>query len=355
MANILDKVSEKFDYNGLKKLKDISYYSALGMSWASILTPLEVDLVLYPVEILFLILVLNLNADKTKDVRNIREMYDEVISDYVKMINVLGLQNPVEVSAFFERCYRDGILSRNKRFVFDTSNVRDVHSLFGSNIINGEGVCRHIASMLNDIYISMGIDSNVLLVHMRNRTLVPSVDMTKQGLTKEELYEFIDMTSISTEERKIAKEVVDEFIECIGEHLTIDVVLSKVKGRPHANHAINLVINDGKAFCLDPTNACSLKLNRQDPRFLVDMVDPKIFIDWPGYGYSKTSMKETKKAKKDILLPSTSFEEDLATRKKIQLLYEDNLDVVDYFYRKHNEEYKEISNEMVKIKAKSKK
>lgn len=353
--NILDKFSGKFNYNDLKKLKDVGYYSALGMSWASILTPWQVDVVIFPTEILLLILSFGLSVDNTKDVRNIREMYDEVIDDYAKMVKSLELKSPVEISAFFERCYRDGYLSRDKNFVFGSDNARDIYSIFGSNVINGEAVCRHISHMLNDVYSRMGIDSNILLVHMRERKLVPSVDMTKKGLTKEELYELVDCTSISSEERKYAKMIIDEFIECVGEHLCIDVKLADVKGRPRSNHAINLVIHDGKAFCLDPTNACTFKLNRQDPRFLVDMMDPKIFIDWPGYGYAKTSMKEVKQAKKDILLPSTSFEEDVETRKRVQLFYEDNIDIIDYFYRKHNEEYKDISNELGKIKVKRKK
>jgi ABC-type multidrug transport system ATPase subunit len=47
--------------------------------------------------------------------------------------------------------------------------------------------------------------------------------------------------------------------------------------------------------------------------------------------------------------------EDVATRKRIQTLFEENIDIVDYFYQKHNEAYHEISNELMKIKVKEKK
>ena len=348
-------ISHKFNYNDLKKFKEIGYYSSLGMSWCTILTPWQADLVIFPLEIALLFLSFSLDAAKTRDVTNIKEMYLEVVSDYAKMIKSLELKDPVEVSAFFERSYRDSYLSRDKKFCFGDSGARDVPSIFGSNVIAGEGVCRHISFMLDDIYKSLGIDSNLLLLYLRKRILVPTIDMNKQGLTKEELYELVDSTTISTEEREYAKEIIDEFIEIVGEHLSIDVELEEVKGRPRPNHVINFVVHDNKTFFIDPTNICSFKLNRQDPRFLVDMADPKVLIDWSRYDYSRASIKKMKQAKKDILLPSTSFEEDVATRKRIQTFFEENLDVVDYFYQKHNEAYHEISNELMKIKVKEKK
>lgn len=353
--SVLDKISHKFNYNDIKKFKEIGYYSALGMSWASILTPWQVDAVVFPVEMALLILALSIDASKTRDVTNIKEMYLEVVSDYVKLIKSLELKDPVEISSFFEKTYRDGYLSRDKNFVFGDSNARDIPSIFGSNVMTGEGVCRHIAYMLDDIYRNMDIDSNLLLLHMRRRILVPNIDMTKQGLTKKELYDFVDSTTISSEEREYAKGIIDEFIEVVGEHLSIGVALEEVKGRPRPNHVINFVVHDNKAFCIDPTNASMLKLNRQDPRFLVDMVDPKIFIDWPSYDYSRASTKKIKQAKKDILLPSTSLEEDVETKKKIQMFYEENIDIVDCFYQKHNEAYHDITNELMKIKVKQKK
>ena len=355
VVSVLDKISHGFNYNDLKRFKEIGYYSALGLSWGTILTPWQADLVIIPVELALFILSFSLNSAKTRDVTNIREMYSEVVSDYAKMIKRLELKEPVEISAFFERSYRDGYLSRDKKFSFGDKKVRDIPTIFGSNIMTGEGVCRHIAYMLDDIYRDMGIDSNLLLVHMRKRILVPSVDMSKQGLTKEELYDFVDSTTISSEEREYAKRIIDEFIDIVGEHLSIDVGFEDVKGRPSPNHVVNFVVNDKKAFLIDPTNSCMLKLNRQDPRFLVDMVDPKILIDWPSYDYSRASSKKMKQAKKDILLPSTSFEEDVVTRKRIQTLFEENIDIVDYFYQKHNEAYHEISNELMKIKVKEKK
>ncbi len=352
--SVLDKISHKFNYNDIKKFKEIGYYSALGMSWASILTPWQVDAVVFPVEMALLVLALSIDASKTKDITNIREIYSEVVADYAKMIKSLELKDPVEISAFFERTYRDGYLSRDKSFSFGDSNARDIPSIFGSNVMTGEGVCRHISYLLDDVYRDMGIDSNLLLLHMRKRILVPSIDMNKKGLTKEELYEFVDCTTISTEEREYAKSIIDELIDIVGEHFSINVALEEVKGRPRPNHVINFVIHNNKAFCIDPTNACMFKLNRQDPKFLVDMIDPKVLIDWPSYDYSRASTKKIKQAKKDILLPSTSFEEDLATRKKIQTFYEENIDKVDCFYRKHNEAYHEITNELMKIKVKQK-
>ena len=104
-----------------------------------------------------IILTFSLNSAKTRDVTNIREMYSEVISDYAKMIKRLELKDPVEISAFFQRSYRNGYLSCDKKFSFGDKNVRDIPTIFGSNVMMGEGVCRHIAYMLDDIYRDIGI------------------------------------------------------------------------------------------------------------------------------------------------------------------------------------------------------
>lgn len=350
MSNIFDSLSSKMDYNTLSKFKKIGYYSALGMSWGTIFTPWEADMFIIPLQLGLLTFSLWLNTEKTSDITKIKSTYDEVIKDYNKLNEMFGLKDPVSISAFFERFYRDGYLSKNKEFSFSTSNVRDVHPVFGANIMNGEGVCRHIAFMLDDIYKDYGVDSNVLLVYLRKRMLVPEINMEKQGLTRKELYEFIDSANVSSEEREMAREIVDEFIDHFGEHLSIGVLIEKERFRPSSNHAINFAFYNNRAFCLDPTNGCTYKLNREDPRFLCDHIDPKIFIDWSGYGYARTSSKSIKEAKKQIMCSSTTFEEDIEIMKKVQALYEDNLDIVDRFYSTHKEAYSDISNDLMKIK-----
>ena len=64
-------ISHKFNYNDLKRFKEIGYYSSLGMSWCTILTPWQADLVIFPLEMALLFLSFSLDAAKTRDVTNI--------------------------------------------------------------------------------------------------------------------------------------------------------------------------------------------------------------------------------------------------------------------------------------------
>lgn len=52
-----------------------------------------------------------------------------------------------------------GYLSKDKKFHFGKDKVKDIMTIQGTNIINGEAVCRHIAQMLKDIYLDYGITS----------------------------------------------------------------------------------------------------------------------------------------------------------------------------------------------------
>jgi len=351
----MDIISGKMNYNDLFKLKNMSYYSALGMTWVNFLTPWQVDLVLIPVQMGVLLFSVSLNENKCKDIIELKKIYDEVIVDYNKLNKVFNLTDPIEVSGLFEMVYRNGYLSQGKKFIFGDTEARDIRLIKSANVINGEGVCRHIASMLNDIYKEMGIESNLLPVYLRNRQLKPIIDLNKPGLTKDEIFQMIEFSPMSTYAKEDAKLIMSEFIKHFGEHLTVETSFLEKRPKHKANHVINLVINDDKVFFIDPTNFCNYQLNQESPKHLMDEVDSKIYMDWNGFNWYQATNKEIKTAKKQILLPTVSLDETQKIRCNMIDLYRGNLDIFEKFYSEHQEAYQEISNNLMKLKVRGRK
>ncbi len=84
---------------------------------------------------------------------------------YVKLNRIFEFQNPIEIYTFYNKMLYDGYLSKNKEFHFGETTIRDIKDIYSSNIMNGEAVCRHIATMLKEIYNAYGIEGNTLTVY----------------------------------------------------------------------------------------------------------------------------------------------------------------------------------------------
>ena len=95
----------------------------------------------------------------TKDIIEIRKLYNNLIKDYNKLNKIFDFQNPVEIYTLYNKMLYAGYLSKDKKFHFGKDKVKDIMTIQGTNIINGEAVCRHIAQMLKDIYLDYGITS----------------------------------------------------------------------------------------------------------------------------------------------------------------------------------------------------
>lgn len=107
--------------------------------------------------------VLSNGANYTKDVQELKRMYDEFIKEYNKLNRILEFNNPLEIETLFCYMYSHGYLSRKKYFNYlDDTKSLNKPVLMGCDIFNGVGVCRNISTMLNDIYSDYGIESCIL-------------------------------------------------------------------------------------------------------------------------------------------------------------------------------------------------
>lgn len=167
----------------------------------------------------------------TSDYKELKEMYNKVVANTCNLIRELELNHPIEIFSSYVYLYRNGYLSYEKYFMYD-SNLKDIARLGGIDVIRGKGVCRNIAAHLTDIYNSLGYNSSVAAVY------VPPIDSLNTQ-------KYCDTDLVDSEEAK-------QFVNAV-------MFLSKYIRL--SNHMITKVIDGSNSYILDPTNDGLLHYN----------------------------------------------------------------------------------------------
>lgn len=107
-----------------------------------------------------LLLSIPINVEKSKEIIQIRNIYNDIMNEYCKLHKTFEVNDALEMYFLYCVAYSFGYLSVNKNFEYNTNyGFVDIESIMGVNVINGVGVCRHITAMLADIYSNSFIES----------------------------------------------------------------------------------------------------------------------------------------------------------------------------------------------------
>ena len=274
----------------------------------------------------------------SKDIIEIKKIYNEIINDYGKLNKNLNLENPVEVYTLFNYALRKGYLSRNKNFT-EYNKASRMKTILGVYPITGVGVCRHIAQTLKDVLKASGIESNTLNVFQR-------------PYTKEEAKEIIvkraneKLENINVPE-KVKIEMLANYI--LQELEKLNPVMTKIDKSIEkcGNHVITVAVKGGKLHLLDST---------QERIYKLDSNKTILTSDFEGYTGARIIKKtffgtrnEFTNVKKQIMLPQTSEEEDNGYIKQTILLAKECDDMFQNFYDEHKDAYEEIYQKTIKF------
>lgn len=160
----------------------------------------------------------------TKEYKELKGMYDEVVKNTSSLLNELNVDDPNVLFAIYVYLYRGGYLSYNHSFEY-SSDMKDFALLSGLDVIRGTGVCRSISSFLTDLCIEQDYIATNLMVNTTERTCKNLQKMSLQTLRKE----------FSGKE--------------LGEIVSI---IAKIISLP--NHIITLVKDNDMSYIFDPMN-----------------------------------------------------------------------------------------------------
>ena len=340
-------LAENIRSSNLKIMKDASNYTGTFLGTLGILTGIPAGFVLVPVGAGLICLSGKLENGTCKEAVEAKEIYDGIITDYNKINKDFGLEEPVSICSLADYAIQDGYFSVDKKYTFGQYDVKDIKGIGGANIMAGKGVCRHISALLMDIYNDYGMESYVIGVGVRGADFKIDIDLTKDGLSREELHSRIESLNYSASKTSFKKREIDRKLESVGEHVFIVPDFEK-KPKNKVNHAINIVFHDGLVYFLDATQTRTYKLNRDNPKFLCDYFDDRINYDTSFIRFN--SDYDASRVKEGILLPSTEIASDISVMTSTKALYKDNRDIFEKFYNEHKEGYQEVANVLRKIK-----
>lgn len=339
MDKVIKKIYSNINYNTSELLSDVNLgliLTTFGTGFFSLGANLNNAASLMMLSILNMIYYIYSEEEKlslyTKDMIEIRKLYSNLIKDYNKLNKIFGFQNPVEIYTLYNKMLYAGYLSKDKEFHFGVDKVKDIMTIQGTNVINGEAACRHIAPMLRDIYLNYGITSYDISVFQKDTT----TDLSLLLYYQKELQKISDIKGIPVEDLNYLLE--DKIQEAFAYQRASDD-----KGKL-TNHRIVKAVYQEKDYYLDPTQTRMYKPSNKVPNLLISedgRRDTKI-------------MPRANSSKAMEVNSSTKFSEDLKYVRSTISIYEQNKDILERFYKEHQELYNYMSNLLSNIKVKRK-
>ena len=168
----------KINYNTYNNIQNTLLLSGTGLLLTNDLIPRQypmlnnsIDVIIWATIVINLAMTCSNGKNHTKDVIQIRDLYQEFIKNYNKLNKIFDLSDPIQIYTMFNYLLYKGYLSKDKNFQFSGKQARDINCLSGTNVITGQAVCRHISAMLTDILNDYGIESSQLGVYSRHYSI----------------------------------------------------------------------------------------------------------------------------------------------------------------------------------------
>lgn len=357
--NKFKKLCGCIDYNTYGNLQNILCASSLGLSIASEFIP-EYSSLYSPIDTLsyvslaaFIGLTYSNCKNYSKDVNQIRELYQEFIKNYNKLNKIFDLNDPIQINTMFSYLLYEGYLSKDKEFEFSSKQARDITNLIGANIITGKGVCCHISSMLTDIMNDYGIQSKQLGVYSKHYDININI-LEEPKYTKEELMIWCRTHIADENTYSFITKLIDKLIDEMKKNVELSYVITDEKNpvkRKIGNHAISVAFKDGKTYFLDPTQSRIYRLTEDNKDILYDDECDNI----PIRTISTLILNEKKDfyTLKQLLSKHCQYiskEEEKDMIKKTLEICNGNMDIFEQFYNQNSELYNDISSKILNIK-----
>lgn len=113
----------------------------------------------------------------TDEYKECLELYNSLTTDIAYFIKSLHLKDSLDIGMFYQELLYNGFLSKENNFNYHIYDMDEgiCPEIYGARISSGTGVCRHIASLLKDIYEKLGYTASYLSVGGAKSTLLSNI------------------------------------------------------------------------------------------------------------------------------------------------------------------------------------
>lgn len=358
MENKFHQICNKINYNTYQNIQSGVSATSFWTIVASILTeqyPMlsnSLEVVATTSLLTYLGMIYSNGKIHTKDITEIKAFYQEFIVNYNQMNRDFGFNNPIQIHTMFNYLLYEGYLSKGKEFQFSGEQARDIMTIYGTNIIMGKGVCRHISSMLKDILNDYGMGAFNLGCYTRSYNV--NINMTQeQKYSYEELKMWV--------KNHITDERTNEFLNALIEELQKQEKYAELSYEREeeknfikkmcGNHVICFTRYDNVDYYLDSTQDRIYRFDSESNTLYDNEEDSDMKIRQVSSLLCNSS-KEYLKLGEMLKNPnqSISLEEEQKLVQETKKLCKQNMDIFEQFYHDNSELYDEISNRLIKIK-----
>lgn len=243
--------------------------------------------------------------------------YREFVSDYVKLLNDIGIIKPTDTAFFYRLCLKDGYFSidRTNSFQFPKNNeVCLPPEILGAKVTTSSSICRNNASFLTDVL---------------NTKNVPSINV------------FV----------KLSRLKIEIFPSFLDRHYKLSY-----------NHQITAFIEDNKLRTYDPTNDLNFNLSELKIKGETIEIGREIYTKVNALIYSDTCYEKEQEERKKLKTyekANISEKEWREKRREVREKYQSAKSDLEDFWHEQKEKieflskgYEEISiskNQKVKM------
>lgn len=348
------------DYNTYNKIQSILGISSVGMTLTNDLIlsqyPIlnsSVDALTYLSIAAYLGLAWSNGKNYTRDIKQIRSLYQEFITNYNKLNKVFDLNDPIQIHTMFNYLLYKGYLSIDKNFEFLNKKERDINVLYGTNVIAGKAVCRHISAMLTDILNDYGIESSQLGVYSMDYSVNINI-LEQPKYTKEELVNWVQTHITDEQTYSIVMKFIEELVDKRSQSIELSTEMIEDKNilkRKVGNHAITFSVKDGKSYYLDPTQTRIYRMRENDKNVLYDDEYDRVPIKLlPSIVLNNFKDYLRMREKLSQQYPSVTREEEKQMIERTINDCKNNIDIFEQFYNENSDLYSDISSKVLRIK-----
>lgn len=274
----------------------------------------------------FLILSNTHGEEYTKDVNEIKRLYNIFLNNYTSLNQEFAFNNAIEIYAMYEYLLHEGYLSKDHNFKFSSSGYYDIKRINGIHVINGVGVCRHVSALLTDILKSSNIISSEVICRLNNDSDIMLLNQLKEYILKE------------TNEMHLLKKI-DKKIK----------IIQKENQKVQPYHMISYTEEKGVSYLFDATNSKiylpskeGILISKSDTKITLNKKVRRILEEYNAYN-NTVNMIDT--------LDIKDFFNDLEKKTEtVRTTCTRNIDILEKFYKENQELYDEISEKYNLIK-----
>lgn len=340
-----NKLINNMSYETFNKIMKGNEIYLLTQPFINILAHNEiVGIGLCGIDILALIVLLNKEKlkEETKEIVQIKELYNEFLKEYSKINKILELKDPNEICTAYNFALYNGFLSQGKSFRFGSDKVLDyIPKVAGANIMTGNSVCRHIAPALRDIYHMEDIESVSLFAYLSHESLLYNT-LYDTEMNQTLLKDFVTYIGSGQTVEEALINTLKEKLQDVDSYLDYER-----RKKLNTNHVITLAIKDNKKYILDPTQ-------KETTLYISNPSKDNNYISNDGcilqISNNKREIKNYNniKGKYDIdsklSLETNPHSDSIKKVEQTKQICEKNIYLFDRFYNEHHEIYEEVTS-----------